>query len=703
MNGDFQWVKFIGGSTVQFNDIKIDNQQNVILSCQTDFEIYFYFDLLNYTLIPAIATYTTMGGANVWEGSNTFYVKIGSDGSAKWVNYIEHPDPNWPQRIVIDNQDNITVETFCGSNLDLTATNGTFNLNAIGITKFIKFDSLGNFISIKSALYRPNGIDTDKNGYIYCSGTLTNPVDFDLGPGNSVLNTPYPVPYLAKYDSDLNLQWAGKMGKGTTFGHFDFSDSSKIYFAGSYSSTFNAEPNLDMNYSMTSQGSSDIFFAQYKSDTCGNLFLAIDSFQNILCSTLLGSVFSHAGNGVPPYSYSWNTTPASFLSQMNTGVPGDFTGTVLDSLGCSASAFVRVGGSPYLNDIDLGVNSGGGSFRTGMQSNLWLNVYNDGCVPSAGALKLILDTAVVFNSSVPLPTSQNGDTLTWIFLPLDYNSAHFMPVVSLTPTSTILGSFLNFNAIVEPLTGDVDTSNNHRRCRFLVSNSFDPNAKSVFPFGDGFLGKTENNQTMTYTVHFQNTGNANALNISILDSIDIDLDIYSLRVVATSHPLTYTSLIGNNAVRFYFNTINLPDSATDQLGSNGYVIYEIKQKTNLPHLTQITNTAYIYFDFNPAVITNTVLNTIDLSTAVIENKEGENGITIYPNPVEKSMIILLDNKDENLCVSIYDSQGKQIKLPFAISRNQIIVDTKDLQQGIYNAVITFLKTGENRSCKFIRM
>jgi hypothetical protein len=79
--------------------------------------------------------------------------------------------------------------------------------------------------------------------------------------------------------------------------------------------------------------------------------------------------------------------------------------------------------------------------------------------------------------------------------------------------------------------------------------------------------------------------------------------------LASSHEM-YTEIGAAHAVSFNFDNIHLPDSISDTNGSSGFVVYEIDQ---LPYLfpgTPISNKAEIYFDFNPAIVTNEVLNTI---------------------------------------------------------------------------------------------
>jgi len=58
-------------------------------------------------------------------------------------------------------------------------------------------------------------------------------------------------------------------------------------------------------------------------------------------------------------------------------------------------------------------------------------------------------------------------------------------------------------------------------------------------------------------------------------------------------------------------TLKLPDSTDNLRGSTGYIAYNIGPKAGLIPGTRITNDAGIYFDYNPAVVTNTTVNTYE--------------------------------------------------------------------------------------------
>ncbi len=138
--------------------------------------------------------------------------------------------------------------------------------------------------------------------------------------------------------------------------------------------------------------------------------------------------------------------------------------------------------------------------------------------------------------------------------------------------------------------------------------AYDPNDKNVEPSGkkdERFVLKDE---TLTYTIRFQNTGNAEARDIRIRDTLDPSLDQSTFQLLESSHKV-YTEQRGPN-LEFYFRNIWLPDSLTNKEGSKGYLVYSINANADIEECTVVKNKAGIYFDFNPPVITNSTLNTL---------------------------------------------------------------------------------------------
>jgi uncharacterized delta-60 repeat protein/uncharacterized repeat protein (TIGR01451 family) len=144
----------------------------------------------------------------------------------------------------------------------------------------------------------------------------------------------------------------------------------------------------------------------------------------------------------------------------------------------------------------------------------------------------------------------------------------------------------------------------------VITNSYDPNDKQGFP-----LGITENhhimpNQDIEYLIRFQNTGTDTAFTVIITDTLDTDLDIFSVISGVSSHNYKFR-MHGPRVLEWRFDNILLPDSNVNEPASNGFVTFKVKQNKNLANGTLITNTANIYFDFNAPIITNTSLHTVD--------------------------------------------------------------------------------------------
>lgn len=152
--------------------------------------------------------------------------------------------------------------------------------------------------------------------------------------------------------------------------------------------------------------------------------------------------------------------------------------------------------------------------------------------------------------------------------------------------------------------GPLDT---HQECSQC---SCDPNDKSVSPEGCG-PSHLIAPQDLKYTVRFQNVGAGPAHNVVIRDDIDPNLDIETLQVVASSHPISEVRVVPPQGLVVSFNGIELPAAQFDADGSHGYVILKIAPRPGLPPGTTLSNFADIYFDNNPPVTTNSVDNTLN--------------------------------------------------------------------------------------------
>lgn len=197
-----------------------------------------------------------------------------------------------------------------------------------------------------------------------------------------------------------------------------------------------------------------------------------------------------------------------------------------------------------------------------------------------------------------------------------------------------------------------------------VNGSFDPNDKTGFPLGITQEHLVLPDQLMEYRIRFQNTGTDTAFTVVILDTLDTDLNIFSVVPGVTSHPSTFR-MHGSRILEWRFDHILLPDSTTNEAESHGFVTFQVQQNKSLPNGTLLSNQAGIYFDFNEPVITNTTWHVVDdqiqgITTSVIENHEGASKIFAFPNPSSGHIYLVIEEPYSTAIVDVLNVHGQHI-------------------------------------------
>lgn len=363
---------------------------------------------------------------------------------------------------------------------------------------------------------------------------------------------------------------------------------------------------------------------------------------------------------------------------------------------CPVSGIINVPTVPSANnDFGLGCGPGfdltgtfwGWALRPGQMRPFWLDVSNLRCQNISGQVIIVLDPRVSLDTTFNNPPTVIGDSLVWSFTNLSsLNATHLTSLVGLYTDTTVLDSLIYLTLIIEPIAGDMNPADNVDTLVIFNENSWDPNEKEVLPAGTGLPGYIEANQEMEYTVHFQNTGTAEAYDIYLIDTLDSDLDHATFSVVTSSHTMV-TTLTNNGRVKFAFDNIFLPDSTTNEPESHGFVKYRIMQQPNLAPGTMITNTAHIFFDYNPAVVTNTTLNTIQFPLA-IEPRPVENTtetLQLFPNPAHEVVWIQLPKATPAGTITVYDVHGRAVARK-VFDKSSVRLDISHYAPGFYMVV-----------------
>ena len=340
---------------------------------------------------------------------------------------------------------------------------------------------------------------------------------------------------------------------------------------------------------------------------------------------------------------------------------------------------------------DLGVTTIvqlGGDFRPAHQALIQVlagdmaQLHNFQCSSGSGSVTIVIQGSASFDSpaSGALTPTVIGDTLFYSIAEFSMVNFYSDFVFNLiTDTTAQSGDLICLHVTVNPVGGDPVPSNNTYLHCFQVENSFDPNDKQVnLP---AVIDTSVN--WLTYTVRFQNTGTAPALHIYIADTLDNNLDPSSLQLTAFSHePLVQQT---GNILLFNFPGINLADSSTNEPGSHGFIQYKVHLNDPVPVGTTIHNTAYIYFDFNPPVQTNTTSNTVQIISSVNDVDPGLD-LMIFPNPSLSGMQLNFKGSDiHNNIVEIRDLTGRILMKEKLTGDNSVQLPM--LADGIYECIL----------------
>jgi hypothetical protein len=336
---------------------------------------------------------------------------------------------------------------------------------------------------------------------------------------------------------------------------------------------------------------------------------------------------------------------------------------------------------------DLAISFEQGNARPGFSSASVLTFSNKGTTTLRGTLKVKLDAYLSFEMADKDPLSVNGNALSWYFADLKPFEVRRINIISKTAVRTPLDyeTTINFSGLPNNFN-DNDTSNNAGVSKMQVRGSFDPNDIKVdITKVNQFGNLKEMPVALTYTIRFQNTGNAEAYRVEVVDTLSEKLDIATIEMVAASHPFEMLILKDNSSsksiVKWVFDNINLVDSTTKEACSHGFVKYRInnaKSKTNYAK-DSILNKAAIYFDFNDPVSTDTATTFFNLFNPTQELNSLK--FQAFPNPTADWVNLNFD-KDMDGIIETHNVYGQLINSQILRGSNGQ-VNLSKLSAGIY--------------------
>ena len=311
--------------------------------------------------------------------------------------------------------------------------------------------------------------------------------------------------------------------------------------------------------------------------------------------------------------------------------------------------------------------------RLGKTESFDMRVFNGGFKFDNCPVTLSMPEEIFFVGADIMPADSGSDNgkkyYTWYVntAPFDVFTVHFKGwVFSNTPANREVE--MEVRSDYSCLQMDNKTTLNLK-----VIPSKEPNDKQSYPPGE----LSPETEFIYYHIHFKNPKALKATNVYVYDSLDLNLPIDYFQLTGRSAPARVEFF--GRMVKFSFLDINLPDSISDYEGSEGYISFKARLREGLKPGDSIRNTAYIVFDFEDPLETNTVLNKMQLQSnaPITVNRV----IRVYPNPALDRFSI--ENTGDAGHVILLDGLGRKIREWEMDARSTGTFQTGTLSPGLY--------------------
>ncbi len=368
-------------------------------------------------------------------------------------------------------------------------------------------------------------------------------------------------------------------------------------------------------------------------------------------------------------------------------------------------------GVNFLEDVDsLTTFIAHGNLTCNLSESITAQVSNYGILPVSGTLWYEIDESMtVFQQLDAEPDVMIGDYLMgWHYTDLlPYSTFKRVVLVTIPGPPDLAIGESTASQTFTTLDSDPDTELAHYIDDYVVTCSYDPNDKTVVPSDSDTY--TNIDDEYYYSIRFQNLGNGPATRVVILDTLDIAFDPSTFTYLHSSHERDLSvRVVEDNILQFIFDGIELPPAEQDSAASQGYVSYKVSVADDVEEGSVVSNTASIYFDFNPAVVTNTTMNLLykdaDMDGFFSIDDCDDNNPEINPNAIEIADNNIDENCDgEDLTTSTLDIQGNEIKVTPnpAIDQVSINYEGQSFQVQIYNTTGQYIMSQSTANSQMV--
>lgn len=323
-----------------------------------------------------------------------------------------------------------------------------------------------------------------------------------------------------------------------------------------------------------------------------------------------------------------------------------------------------------------------GASRVRWNSHVIIDAFveNKGYPIDSASIEFKTDPRLIIDSCSIAGISYTGSTATGKIYDMghhEWRSIRFYAIMDtsvIKPDTVICSIFKSYINYPEKDSSD----NSVKLCREVLY-SFDPNHKAcnLETIAPGKSTKLE------YYIGFQNEGKDDAYDIVLVDTLSTSLVPESFAIIGYSHPASVS--LSGRVLTVTFKNIMLKPKSQDEKGSQGFFTFSINTKSLLKPGEQVSNTAYIYFDLNKPVVTNTSIVKVEENITYISSLMNTGGINVYPNPSSGLFYIHCDRahaSEYDLVVYNYSGQIVYSKNN-SINDQDNLLDLSSFSSGLY--------------------
>ncbi len=419
---------------------------------------------------------------------------------------------------------------------------------------------------------------------------------------------------------------------------------------------------------------------------------------NVKVKATPGNLFTYTdNNGNYTLRLAPGTYTISFVTPTNysTTCTSQYAVTIKSTETVSAKNFALKASK---NGTDMFTAISATALRRGMRNKTVVEYGNQGNqISCTDTMKITPDANVTFLSSDKPWSFKKDGSYYWVISNLNSGDAFTFQMIDSVSKNATIGTLINLQATISGHCSDLNNANNTSTFNQKTVGAVDPNDMIVYTnrADSQLVSKTD---TLHYRINFQNVGNYEATNIIVTSTIPDGLDASTFTQGISSN--NYSVSINGNQITWLFDSIALPDSSTNLMGSNAFVEFSLMPNQTVKAGDVIFNSAQVQFDYENPLATNQVKSIIMPDAA-----NNENAMQLYPNPATSVVNFTLNTVETAQPLNITNYSIFNINGAMVMQGNQSAlmqqIEVTNLQSGWY-IIAAIDEQGGKHTAKFIK-